>query len=83
MHFIEKILIKLTGNSKGYDCNLRDWDILSLGEHVRKTPWELTKSEKHAIAFLEDVGKVLDVWDPPEKWVKPTGDILNEHRNLH
>lgn len=82
MSMIEKLLIKLSGNTKGYDYNLWDWDILSLGEHMRQ-PWKMTKAEKHAAAFLEEVGAVLDVWDPPKKWVKPTGDILNEHRNLH
>ena len=79
---IEKILIKLRGNTLGYDFNMFDWDILSLGEHYWKGE-PLTKSEQYAEAFLEEVRKVLDVWQPPEKWVKPTGEILNEHRNLH
>ena len=82
MQLIETILVKLSGNTKGLTYNMWDWDILSLGEHVRTSP-HLTPAERHAKAFLEEVGKVLDIRDPLEKWVKPTGKILNEYRNLH
>ena len=82
MQLIETILVKLSGNTKGLTYNMWDWDILSLGEHVR-TFSHLTPAERHAKAFLEEVGKALDILDLPEKWLKPTGKILNEYRNLH
>ena len=80
---IEKILVKLSGNTKGYNFNVWDWDSESLVEKSRKKPWELTDSEKYALAFFEEIGEVLNIWQPIKKWQKPTGDILNEHRNLH
>ena len=82
MQLIETILVKLSGNTKDLTYNIWDWDILSLGEHVQTSP-HLTPTERHAKAFLEEVGKALDILDLPEKWLKPTGKILNEYRNLH
>ena len=82
MQLIETILVKLSGNTKGLTYNMWDWDILSLGKHVQ-TSSHLTPAERHAKAFLEEVGKALDIWDPLEKLVKPTSKILNEYRNLH
>lgn len=79
---IEKILIKLLGNTHGYDCNLCDWDILSLADHWN-TGKPLTKAEQYAKAFLEDIGEVLEQWQPTEKWQRPYGKELNETRKLH
>lgn len=82
MSLIERCLTKFKGNTKGLDFNLCDWhspDILD------KMYWgkPLTKSELAACAFFEEIGEVLNRWSPPEKWEKPTGDVLNEHRKLH
>jgi len=82
MKLIEKIFVKLLGNTKGYDFNICDWDILSLAEHWR-TGKPLSKAEAHALIFLERVGEWMKIWHPSEKWQKPYGDVLNEHRNLH
>ena len=82
MKVIEKILIKLLGNTKGYDFNMCDWDIMSLAEH-RRTGKPLTKAEAHALVFLEGMGDWMELWHPSEKWQKPYGDVLNEHRKLH
>lgn len=79
---IEWILVKLGGKTVGYGFNLWDWDILTLGRKWWKGE-PLTEAEDAARLFLEDVGNVLDIWQPQEKWEKPTGDVLNEHRNLH
>ena len=82
MSFIEKIYIKLLGNTKGYDFNMFDWDILTLRDKW-DTGKQLTKAEWHAKAFLEQMGEVINRWHPVEKWQKPYGDVLNEHRKLH
>jgi hypothetical protein len=82
MTILEKLYIKCLGNTKGYDFNILDWDVMSLQEH-----WDsgqpLTKAERHAKKFLEDIGEVLERWHPTEKWKRPYGDELNEKRNLH
>ena len=82
LKFIERIWIKFLGNTKGYDCNLCDWDVVSLAEHWN-TGKPLTQAEKYAKAFLDDVGEVIERWHPTEKWKKPYGSVLNETRKLH
>lgn len=82
MCLIEKLLEKFRGNTKGCDFNLCDWDIMSLFEHVYSGK-PLTKSEVYAKSFLEDMGNVIERWHPTEKWKRPYGQVLNEHRTLH
>ena len=82
MSLIEKIYIKLLGNTKGFSFNMCDWDILTLGEKTAKGI-PLTASEVYAKTFLEQMGEYMELWDPTQKWKKPYGDVLNEHRNLH
>lgn len=82
LKIIEKLYIKLLGNTKGHDFNMCDWDIMSLGEHWR-TGKPLTKAEAHAIVFLKEMGDWMELWHPTEKWKKPYGKILNETRKLH
>lgn len=79
---IEKLLVKLRGNTAGYDFNMFDWDILSLGEKCRLGR-RLTKSEEHARNFLAQMNETFNIWHPPEKWRRPYGDVLNEKRKLH
>ena len=79
---IEKLLNKMRGNTVGYDFNITDWDILTLGKKSRSIE-PYTKAEKHAIAFLEEVGEVLEQWHQTKKCERPTGQILNENRKLH
>ena len=43
----------------------------------------LTPSEVYAKTFLEQMGDYIELWHPSEKWQKPYGDVLNEHRKLH
>ena len=82
MGILEKIWIKLLGNTKGYDFNLCDWDIMSLREH--RMGWKpLSKAESHALIFLEQMGEWMEIWDPSEKWKRPYGEELNEKRKLH
>jgi hypothetical protein len=47
------------------------------------TGQQYTKAEKHALKFLEEMGIVLNKWNPVKKWVRPYGKILNETRKLH
>lgn len=82
MKLLEWILLKLLGNTKGFDFNMCDWDILTLGNKVRNGI-PLTQSEVYAKIFLEQMGEFMELWDPTEKWQKPYGDVLNEHRKLH
>ena len=82
MKLLEWILMKLLGNTKGFDFNMCDWDILTLGNKVRNGI-PLTQSEVYAKIFLEQMGEFMELWDPTEKWQKPYGDVLNEHRKLH
>ena len=81
MSLIEKIFVKILGNTKGFKFNMCDWDILTLAEKCRiGSP--LTASEIYAKTFIEQMGEYIELWNPSEKWVKPYGDVLNEHRNL-
>lgn len=82
MSLIEKIYIKLLGNTKGFSFNMCDWDILTLCDK-RQRGIPLTASEVYAKTFLEQMGEYIELWNPTEKWKKPYGDVLNEHRNLH
>lgn len=82
MKLLEWILMKLLGNTKGFDFNMCDWDILTLGNKVTNGI-PLTQSEVYARIFLEQMGNFMELWDPTEKWQKPYGDVLNEHRKLH
>lgn len=82
MKFLEKLYIKLLGNTKGMSFNMCDWDILTLGEKTAKGI-PLTQAEVYAKIFLEQMGEYMELWDPSKKWKKPYGDVLNEHRNLH
>lgn len=82
MKLLEWILMKLLGNTKGFDFNMCDWDILTLGNKVTNGI-PLTQSEVYAKIFLEQMGEFMELWDPTEKWQKPYGDVLNEHRKLH
>ena len=74
--------MKLLGNTKGFEFNMCDWDILTLENKVRNGI-PLTQSEVYAKIFLEQMGEFMELWDPTEKWQKPYGDVLNEHRKLH
>ena len=82
MKLIEKILIKLLGNTRGFSFNMYDWEIGILADKMQKGI-PLTAPEVYAKIFLEQMGEYMELWDPSEKWVKPYGDALNEHRNLH
>ena len=82
LKFLEHLYIKYLGNTKGYDFNMCDWDIVTLHRKFL-TGQQYTKAEKHALKFLEDMKVVLDIWDPPKKWGRPYGKILNEQRKLH
>lgn len=82
MKLLEWILMKLLGNTKGFEFNMCDWDILTLENKVRNGI-PLTQSEVYAKIFLEQMGEFMELWDPTEKWQKPYGDVLNEHRKLH
>ena len=82
MKTIEKILIKLLGNTKGFSFNMWDWDIMTLGEKYEKGI-PRTPAEVYAKTFLEQMGEYMELWDPSEKWEKPYGNVLNEHRDLH
>ena len=82
MSLIEKIYTKLLGNTKGFSFNMWDWDILTLCDK-RQRGIPLTASEVYAKIFLEQMGEYIELWNPTEKWKKPYGDVLNEHRNLH
>lgn len=82
MKVIEKILIKLLGNTKGFAFNMCDWDIMTLAEK-RFKGIPLTPSEVYAKTFLEQMGEFMELWDPSEKWKKPYGQVLNEQRKLH
>lgn len=55
LKLIEKILIKLQGNTKGYDFNVYDWNIVSLYEKYYKSSKPLTKAENYAKVFLEKI----------------------------
>lgn len=81
LKLIEKLLIKLSGNTSGYDFNMFDWDIMSLFDHYYHAA-KLTKAVQHALAFLEEVGRTMERWHPTEKRHKPYGRILNETRKL-
>lgn len=82
MKLLEWILIKLLGNTNGFNFNMWDWDILTLGNKTYNgIPF--TQSEIYAKIFLEQMGEVMKIWNPSEKWQKPYGDVLNEHRKLH
>lgn len=82
LKLIEKILVKLAGNTAGRDYNMWDWDVMTLASKWR-TAKPLTKAETAAKGFLEEIGAVLNIWDPPEKWHKAYGKDLNEKRELH
>lgn len=82
LKFLEHLYIKCLGNTKGYDFNMCDWDIMSL-HNKTLTGQQYTKAEKHALKFLEEMGIVLNKWNPVKKWVRPYGKILNETRKLH
>ncbi len=82
MSWIEKLHIKLLGNTKGFSFNMCDWDILTLCDKSQMGI-PLTASEVYAKTFLEQIGEYMELWNPTEKWEKPYGDVLNEHRNLH
>ena len=79
---IEKLLVKFSGNTIGYDFNMFDWDVMTLAEKWR-TAKPLTLPEIHAKKFLEEVGEVLNRWQPIEKWHRAYGKDLNEKRELH
>ena len=82
MKILLTLYIKRLGNTKGYDFNLCDWDIMSLHEH--RMGWKpLTKAESHALIFLELMGEWMEIGDPSEKWKRPYGEELNEKRKLH
>ena len=82
MKFLEKLYIKLLGNTKGMRFNMCDWDILTLGEKtINGIP--LTQSEIYAKIFLEQIGEYMELWNPTKKWKRPYGKILNETRTLH
>ena len=55
MKFLEKLYIKLLGNTKGMLFNMCDWDILTLGEKTMNGI-PLTQSEIYAKIFLEQIG---------------------------
>ena len=82
MKFLEKLYIKLLGNTKGMLFNMCDWDILTLGEKTMNGI-PLTQSEIYAKIFLEQMGEYMELWDPTKKWKRPYGKILNETRTLH
>ena len=82
MSLIEKRYIKLLDNTKGFAFNMCDWDIMTLAEKTFKGI-PLTPSEVYAKTFLEQMGDYIELWHPSEKWQKPYGDVLNEHRKLH
>ena len=82
MRILEKILVKMLGNTKGFSFNMWDWDIMTLaGKYTGGIP--LSPSEVYASTFLRMMGEYMEIWSPSEKWKKPYGDELNEHRNLH
>ena len=83
MNAIEKLIEKFRGNTAGLDFNLCDWDSKTLFEKCRYTFTPLSKAEKSAVEFFEEVGKVLNQWHPIEKWKRPYGKVLNETRKLH
>ena len=82
MKFLEKLYIKLLGNTKGMLFNMCDWDILTLGEKTMNSI-PLTQSEIYAKIFLEQIGEYMELWDPTKKWKLPYGKMLNEIRSLH
>lgn len=82
MKFLEKLYIKLLGNTKGMLFNMCNWDILTLGEKtINGIP--LTQSEIYAKIFLEQMGEYMELWNPTKKRKRPYGKILNETRTLH
>ena len=82
MKFLEKLYIKLLGNTKGMLFNMCDWDILTLGEKTMNGI-PLTQSEIYAKIFLEQMGEYMELWDPTKKWKRPYGKMLNKTRTLH
>lgn len=83
MKFLEKLYIKLLGNTKGMLFNMCDWDILTLGEKTMNGI-PLTQSEIYAKIFLEQMGEYMELWNPTKKkWKRPYGKMLNETRTLH
>ena len=82
MKFLEKLYIKLLGNTKGMLFNMCDWDILTLGEKTMNGI-PLTQSEIYAKIFLEQMGEYMELWNPTKKWKQPYGKMLNETRFLH
>ena len=82
MKFLEKLYIKLLGNTKGMLFNMCDWDILTLGEKTMNG-MPLTQSEIYAKIFLEQMGEYMELWNPTKKWKRPYGKMLNETRSLH
>lgn len=82
MKFLEKLYIKLLGNTKGMLFNMCDWDILTLGEKTMNGI-PLTQSEIYAKIFLEQMGEYMELWNPTKKWKRPYGKMLNETRSLH
>ena len=63
MKFLEKLYIKLLGNTKGMLFNMCDWDILTLGEKTMNGI-PLTQSEIYAKIFLEQIGEYMELWNP-------------------
>ena len=82
MKFLEKLYMKLLGNTKGMLFNMCDWDILTLGEKTMNGI-PLTQSEIYAKIFLEQMGEYMELWNPTKKWKRPYGKMLNETRSLH
>ena len=82
MKFLEKLYIKLLGNTKSMSFNMCDWDILTLSEKTEKGI-PLTPAELYAKIFLEQMGEYIELWNPTKKWTRPYGKVLNETRTLH
>lgn len=60
MKILEKILIKLYGNTKGLDFNIWDWDSITLSKKLYYH-MPLTKSELYALQFFEKIGEQFEL----------------------
>jgi len=62
LRMIEKLRIKMLGNTEGYSFNMMDWYPEELADKILVGE-QLTKAEAHAKAFLEQVGYTTMLWD--------------------